>query len=76
MPINLKKFSQKCIIKDEHIFEKYKFKIIQRRVSTHAAARDALAERLQSIRDTAFLLYDRMMENMGYGQQERLKDIV
>ena len=41
-----------------------------------AAARDALAERLQSIRDTAFLLYDRMMENMGYGQQERLKDIV
>ena len=33
------------------------------------------AERLQSIRDTASLLYNRIMENMGYGQ-ERLKDIV
>ena len=40
-----------------------------------AARRDALAERLQSARETAFLLYNRMMENMGYGQ-ERLKDIV
>ena len=40
------------------------------------AIRDALAERLQSVRDTASLLYNRMMENMGYGQQERLKDIV
>ena len=39
------------------------------------ATRDALVERLQSIRGTASLLYDRMMENMGYGQ-ERLKDIV
>ena len=40
------------------------------------ATRGALAERLQSVRDTASLLYNRMMENMGYGQQERLKDIV
>ena len=40
-----------------------------------AATRDALTERLQSICDTASLLYSRMMENMGYGQ-ERLKDIV
>ena len=39
-----------------------------------AATRDALAERLQSVRETASLLYNRMMENMGYGQ-ERLKDI-
>ena len=39
------------------------------------ATRDALAERLQSVRDTASLLYSRMMENMGY-EQERLKDIV
>ena len=39
------------------------------------ALRDALAERLQSVRDTAPLLYNRMMENMGYGR-ERLKDIV
>ena len=41
-----------------------------------AAIRDALAERLQSVRDTTSLLYNRMIENMGYGQQERLKDIV
>ena len=39
------------------------------------ATRDALAERLQSVRKTASLLYNRMMENMGY-RQERLKDIV
>ena len=38
------------------------------------ATQDALAERLQGVRETAFLLYNRMMENMGYGQ-ERLKDI-
>ena len=41
-----------------------------------AATRDALTERLQSIRDTLSLLYNRMMENMGYGQQEILKEIV
>ena len=41
-----------------------------------AATRNALAERLQSVRDTTSLLYNRMMESMGCGQQERLKDIV
>ena len=35
----------------------------------------APVERLQSIRDTASLLYNRMVENMEYGQ-ETLKDIV
>ena len=40
-----------------------------------AATRDTLAEGLQSIRETTSLLYNRMVENMGYGQ-ERLKDIV
>ena len=40
-----------------------------------AAIRDALAERLQSVRDTAFLFYNRMVENTGYGQ-EKLKNIV
>ena len=40
-----------------------------------AAIRDALAERLQSVRETASLLYNRMVENVGYGQ-ETLKDIV
>ena len=39
------------------------------------ATRDALAERLQGVRETASLLYNRMMKNMGYGR-ERLKDIV
>ena len=41
-----------------------------------AATRDALVKRLQGVRETASLLYNRMMENMGYGQQERSKDIV
>ena len=40
-----------------------------------AATRDALGERLQKIRDTASLLYNRVVANMGYGQ-ESLKDIV
>ena len=33
------------------------------------------AERLHGVRNTTSLLYNRMMKNMGYGQ-ERLKDIV
>ena len=37
--------------------------------------REALAERLQSLRKTVSILYNRMMENMEYGRQ-RLKDIV
>ena len=40
-----------------------------------AATRDALAERLQSVCETVSLLYNRMVENMGY-RQEKLKDIV
>ena len=40
-----------------------------------AATRNALAERLQSVRETASLLYNRMMENMEHGRK-RLKDIV
>ena len=39
------------------------------------ATRDALAVRLRSVHETASLLYNRMMKNMGYGR-ERLKDIV
>ena len=34
-----------------------------------AATRDALAERLQSVRETASLLYNRMMENIEYGRE-------
>ena len=40
-----------------------------------AASRDALAERLQSVRDTTSLLYNRTMHHIGY-RQETLKDIV
>ena len=40
-----------------------------------AAAWDALAQRLRSVRETASLLYKKMMENIEYGRQ-RLKDIV
>ena len=39
------------------------------------ATRDALTQRLQGIRDTASLLYNKMVENMGYGQ-EKLKNIL
>ena len=39
------------------------------------ATRDVLTERLQSVCETASLLYNRMVENMGYGQ-ETLKDNV
>ena len=40
-----------------------------------AAIRDAFTERLQSVRETAPLLYNRMMENMGH-RRERSKNIV
>ena len=40
-----------------------------------AATRDALAERLQSVRDTVTLLYNRTKQKLGYGG-EKLKDIV
>ena len=56
--------------------EKYISKIYNAVPAPVAATRDALAERLQGLHDTASLLYNRMMENMGYGQQERLKDIM
>ena len=39
-----------------------------------AATRDVLSAILQNVSETASLLYNRMMENMGYGR-ERLKDI-
>ena len=40
-----------------------------------AATRDALAERLQSVRDTVTLLYNRTKEKLGLGR-ETLKDLV
>ena len=33
------------------------------------ATLDALAERLQSVRETASLLYNKMVENMRFGQE-------
>ena len=40
-----------------------------------AATRDALAERLQNVLETSYLLYNRMVGNMEYGQK-KLKYIV
>ena len=34
------------------------------------ATRDALAERLQSVLETSYLLYNRMVGNMEYGQKK------
>ena len=39
-----------------------------------ASTRDALAERLQSVRDTAYLLYQKTKEKLGYGRT--MKDTV
>ena len=40
-----------------------------------AATRDALTERLQSVRETASLLYNKIIDNIGCGRQ-KFKDIV
>ena len=40
-----------------------------------AAIQDAITERLESVCETASLLYNRVMENIGY-TRERLEDIV
>ena len=40
-----------------------------------AATRDALASRLESVRETATLLYERVMDNIRYGQN-KLQNIV
>ena len=40
-----------------------------------AATRDVLASRLESVRETATLLYERVVDNIRYGQ-ETLKNIV
>ena len=40
-----------------------------------AARKDALAERLQSVRETASLLHNKMIDNIEY-ERERLEDIV
>ena len=70
----MKRFSQKRIIKNEHIFEKYNFKIIHRCTSTRGSNTRCTYRKVAE--RTATLLYNRIMENMGYGQQQRLKDIV
>ena len=70
-----KKTLKIILIKDEFIFEKYNFKLYNAVSAPVAATRDALEERLQSVRETASFSYNRLMENMGYGR-ERLKAIV
>ena len=40
-----------------------------------AASRGAFVERLQSVRESGYLLYNKIIANMGYGQK-KLKDIV
>ena len=70
-----KKTLKIILIKDEFIFEKYNFKLYNAVSALVAATRDALEERLQSVRETASFSYNRLMENMGYGR-ERLKAIV
>ena len=68
---------QKCINKTVKTFLRNAIPKLYNVVSAPVAAtQDAPAETLQSVRDTTSVLYNRMMENMGYGQQERLGDIV
>ena len=72
----MRKFLKKTYNKHDQLDEKSVNKIVQHSISALVAAtRHALAERLQSARDIVSLLYKRMMENMGYGQ-EGLKDMV
>ena len=63
------------MIKDEHILRNTVSKLCNAVSAPVAETQDVFAERLQSVRKTASLLYNRMKENMGYGQ-ENLKDIV
>ena len=76
-PYNVQKFSQQCINKTMNSFLRNTISKLYNAVSVPVAAtRGALAERLQRVRDITSLLYKRVMENMGYRQQEGLKDIV
>ena len=69
-----KRFLKNVLIKNEFILRNKISKLYNPVSAPVAATRNALAERLQSVRETASLLYNRMMENMGYGR-ERLKGI-
>ena len=75
MTKNVEKFPQETYNKMTSWVENQSTKLYNAVSAPVAVTRDALAERLQSVRKTASLLYNRMMENMGYGQ-ERLKDIM
>ena len=70
-----KSLPRKLIINMTSLVENQSTKLYNAVSAPVAVTRDALAERLQSVRETASLMYNRMVENMGYGQ-ERLKDIV
>ena len=75
MTKNVEKFPQETYNKMTSWVENQSTKLYNAVSAPVAVTRDALAERLQSVRETASLMYNRMVENMGYGQ-ERLKDIV
>ena len=67
--------SQKCIINMYNWIKNQISKIYNAVSAPVAISQDALSERLQSVRDTASLLYNRMMDNIRYGQN-KLKNIV
>ena len=57
------------IIKDDFIFEKRCFAIIRPGLCTPVVGtRDALADRLQRVRESVSLLYNRFKQRAGYGQ--------
>ena len=70
-----KHFPEKCIINKSSWMRNQLTKLYNTVSAPVAATRDAIVERLQSVRETASLLYNGMMENMEYRRQ-RLKDIV
>ena len=76
LSIKFQRISQTCINKTMNSFLRNTISKLYNTVSASVAAtRDTLAERMQSVHDTASLFYNSMMENMIYGQ-ERLKDIL
>ena len=70
-----KKFllSNMYIIKRMNYFKNVISKLYEAVSAPVAATRDALAERLQSVRETAALLYEKTKKKLGYGQT--LKDV-
>ena len=76
MTIKFEKIFPKIYNKEMNTFLRNTVSKLYNAVSAPVTAtRDSLAERLQSVRYSVSSLHNRMVENMGYGQ-ETLKDIV